>query len=99
MLKAACCAELQDLLPGIINQLGPDNLSHLKKIAQQVCKSYPTNKRHLCQAVSLSITVSFLAISCNRQSSAQVILESLHLPLWSLTGTGTSSFGGAFMVA
>jgi len=27
---------LQDLLPGIINQLGPDNLSHLKKIAQQV---------------------------------------------------------------
>ena len=29
-------AELQDLLPGIINQLGPDNLSHLKKIAQQV---------------------------------------------------------------
>ncbi len=29
-------AELQDLLPGIINQLGPDNLSHLKKIAEQV---------------------------------------------------------------
>ncbi|KAL3131912.1 nascent polypeptide-associated complex beta subunit [Trebouxia sp. C0009 RCD-2024] len=27
--------KLQDLLPGIINQLGPDNLSHLKKIAQQ----------------------------------------------------------------
>ena len=32
-------AELQDLLPGIINQLGPDNLSHLKKIASQVSSS------------------------------------------------------------
>eukprot|EP01018_Ginkgo_biloba_P000850 Gb_37281 [translate_table: standard] len=27
--------KLQDLLPGIINQLGPDNLMDLKKIAQQ----------------------------------------------------------------
>ena len=27
--------KLQDLLPGIINQLGPDNLEHLKKIAAQ----------------------------------------------------------------
>ncbi|KAL2650883.1 hypothetical protein R1flu_019011 [Riccia fluitans] len=27
--------KLQDLLPGIINQLGPDNLPNLKKIAQQ----------------------------------------------------------------
>jgi nascent polypeptide-associated complex subunit beta len=27
-------AELQDLLPGIINQLGPDNLVNLKKIAE-----------------------------------------------------------------
>merc|ERR1712032_801811 len=27
--------KLQDLLPGIINQLGPDNLANLKKIAQQ----------------------------------------------------------------
>ncbi len=26
--------ELQDLLPGIINQLGPDNLANLKKIAE-----------------------------------------------------------------
>ena len=26
--------KLQDMLPGIINQLGPDNLAHLKKIAQ-----------------------------------------------------------------
>ena len=25
----------QDLLPGIINQLGPDNLENLKKIAEQ----------------------------------------------------------------
>lgn len=29
------CAELQDLLPGIINQLGPDNLANLKKLASQ----------------------------------------------------------------
>ena len=28
------CAELQDLLPGIINQLGPDNLANLKKLAE-----------------------------------------------------------------
>merc|ERR1712032_562515 len=27
--------KLQDLLPGIINQLGPDNVANLKKIAQQ----------------------------------------------------------------
>lgn len=27
--------KLQDLLPGIINQLGPDNLANLKKIAAQ----------------------------------------------------------------
>merc|ERR1712216_273326 len=27
--------KLQDLLPGIINQLGPDNLANLKKIAEQ----------------------------------------------------------------
>ena len=26
--------KLQDLLPGIINQLSPDNLAHLKKIAE-----------------------------------------------------------------
>ena len=28
-------AELQELLPSIINQLGPDNLAHLRKIAEQ----------------------------------------------------------------
>lgn len=31
-------AELQELLPGIINQLGPDNLANLKKIAEQYSK-------------------------------------------------------------
>mmetsp|Transcript_5894 Transcript_5894/g.11363 ORF Transcript_5894/g.11363 Transcript_5894/m.11363 type:complete len:166 (+) Transcript_5894:349-846(+) len=30
--------KLQDLLPGIINQLGPDNLENLKKIADQYDK-------------------------------------------------------------
>ena len=30
-------AGLQDLLPGIINQLGPDSLNNLKKLAEQVC--------------------------------------------------------------
>lgn len=29
-----CPTELQDLLPGIINQLGPDNLANLKKLAE-----------------------------------------------------------------
>eukprot|EP01116_Phalansterium_solitarium_P005999 TRINITY_DN1830_c0_g1_i1.p1 TRINITY_DN1830_c0_g1~~TRINITY_DN1830_c0_g1_i1.p1 ORF type:complete len:148 (+),score=36.80 TRINITY_DN1830_c0_g1_i1:128-571(+) len=28
--------KLQDLLPGIINQLGPDNLANLKKIAESI---------------------------------------------------------------
>eukprot|EP00290_Baffinella_frigidus_P053773 CAMPEP_0180346134 /NCGR_PEP_ID=MMETSP0989-20121125/3703_1 /TAXON_ID=697907 /ORGANISM="non described non described, Strain CCMP2293" /LENGTH=193 /DNA_ID=CAMNT_0022335229 /DNA_START=50 /DNA_END=631 /DNA_ORIENTATION=+ len=32
---AADTKNLQDLLPGIINQLGPDNLENLKKIAEQ----------------------------------------------------------------
>ena len=31
---APALAELQDLLPGIINQLGPDNLANLKKLAE-----------------------------------------------------------------
>merc|ERR1712031_93426 len=37
--------KLQDLLPGIINQLGPDNLANLKKIAEsyQVDKDNDTN--------------------------------------------------------
>merc|ERR1711976_445241 len=30
--------KLQDLLPGIINQLGPDNLANLKKIAESYSK-------------------------------------------------------------
>ncbi|BBM97648.1 nascent polypeptide-associated complex subunit beta [Marchantia polymorpha subsp. ruderalis] len=33
--------KLQDLLPGIINQLGPDNLPNLKKIAQQYQRQEP----------------------------------------------------------
>lgn len=40
--------DLQELLPGIINQLGPDNLSHLQKLAQQV----------LSNDVSMSISLS-----------------------------------------
>ena len=28
--------KLQDLLPGIISQLGTDNLAHLKKLAQEI---------------------------------------------------------------
>ena len=30
--------KLQDILPSIINQLGPDNLANLKKLAQQFQK-------------------------------------------------------------
>ncbi|KAK3010002.1 hypothetical protein RJ639_012714 [Escallonia herrerae] len=34
-------AELQDILPGIINQLGPDNLDNLRKLAEQFQKQAP----------------------------------------------------------
>ncbi|CAL5346159.1 unnamed protein product [Camellia sinensis] len=34
-------AELQDILPGIINQLGPDNLDNLRKLAKQFQKQAP----------------------------------------------------------
>lgn len=33
--------ELQDILPGIINQLGPDNLDNLRKLAKQFQKQAP----------------------------------------------------------
>ncbi|KAF3966212.1 hypothetical protein CMV_009667 [Castanea mollissima] len=33
--------KLQDILPGIINQLGPDNLDHLRKLAEQFQKQQP----------------------------------------------------------
>ncbi|XP_039029159.1 nascent polypeptide-associated complex subunit beta-like [Hibiscus syriacus] len=33
--------KLQDILPGIINQLGPDNLDNLRKLAEQFQKQGP----------------------------------------------------------
>lgn len=30
------CSELADLLPGIINQMGPDSLNNLKRMAAQM---------------------------------------------------------------
>ncbi|XP_059450310.1 nascent polypeptide-associated complex subunit beta-like [Corylus avellana] len=33
--------KLQDLLPGLINQLGPDNLENLKKLAEQFQRQQP----------------------------------------------------------
>ncbi|XP_072986581.1 nascent polypeptide-associated complex subunit beta-like [Typha latifolia] len=33
--------KLQDLLPSIINQLGPDNLENLRRIAEQIQKQVP----------------------------------------------------------
>ena len=44
-LRLCCQLELQELLPGIINQLGPDNLANLKKIAEsyQVSKDNDPN--------------------------------------------------------
>ncbi|KAK9749049.1 hypothetical protein RND81_02G099200 [Saponaria officinalis] len=33
--------KLQDILPGIINQLGPDNLDNLRKLAEQFQKGGP----------------------------------------------------------
>ena len=38
-------AELQDLLPGIINQLGPDNLANLKKIAESYSAAAAAQKQ------------------------------------------------------
>lgn len=32
-------AELSDLLPGIMNQLGPDNIDHLKQLANNLSNS------------------------------------------------------------
>ncbi|XP_042418076.1 nascent polypeptide-associated complex subunit beta-like [Zingiber officinale] len=36
--------KLQDLLPGIINQLGPDNLENLKRLAEHLQKHAPPAK-------------------------------------------------------
>ncbi|KAK9742687.1 hypothetical protein RND81_03G191000 [Saponaria officinalis] len=36
--------KLQDILPGIINQLGPDNMDNLRKLAEQFQKSAPNAK-------------------------------------------------------
>src|SRR5690242_960737 len=33
---ATAYAEIQEMLPNILNQMGPDSLQHLKKIMQQV---------------------------------------------------------------
>ena len=33
------CAELSDLLPCIMNQLGPDNIDHLKQLADNLSNS------------------------------------------------------------
>ena len=33
------CTELTELLPGIMNQLGPDNIDHLKQIADKMSYS------------------------------------------------------------
>ncbi|KAL8162599.1 hypothetical protein V2J09_014088 [Rumex salicifolius] len=33
--------KLQDILPGIINQMGPDNLDNLRKLAEQFQKQVP----------------------------------------------------------
>ena len=57
-------AGLQDLLPGIINQLGPDSLNNLKKLAEQVRPSAPVcsvteaSITQLCKARRLTISAS-----------------------------------------
>ena len=33
------CAELSDLLPGIMNQLGPDNIDNIKQLADNLSNS------------------------------------------------------------
>merc|ERR1719507_533295 len=39
--------KLQELLPGIINQLGPDNLANLKKIAESYKNCSPASSTNL----------------------------------------------------
>ena len=36
VVAVASLAELQELLPGILNQMGPDSLMHLKKMMAQM---------------------------------------------------------------
>ena len=36
VVAIALLAELQELLPGILNQMGPDSLMHLKKMMAQM---------------------------------------------------------------
>ncbi|MQM10818.1 hypothetical protein Taro_043713 [Colocasia esculenta] len=40
-MAGAVRTELQDLLPGIINQLGADNLDNLRRLAEQFQKQAP----------------------------------------------------------
>lgn len=37
-------AEITEMLPGILNQLGPESLTHLKKLANNVTKLGPDGK-------------------------------------------------------
>ncbi|KAG6742185.1 hypothetical protein POPTR_017G141100v4 [Populus trichocarpa] len=41
--------KLQDILPGIINQLGPDNLDNLRKLAEQFQKEMPAGEAGAAQ--------------------------------------------------
>ncbi|KAG6779020.1 hypothetical protein POTOM_015384 [Populus tomentosa] len=41
--------KLQDILPGIINQLGPDNLDNLRKLAEQFQKEVPSGEAGAAQ--------------------------------------------------
>ncbi|XP_011038348.1 PREDICTED: transcription factor BTF3 homolog 4-like [Populus euphratica] len=41
--------KLQDILPGIIDQLGPDNLDNLRKIAEQFQKEMPAGEAGAAQ--------------------------------------------------
>ena len=72
-------AELQDLLPGIINQLGPDNLSHLKKIAQQVPFA-----AHLATPLCKATLHVYFEISCHAWFCECIALPiSIYpLPVW-----------------
>ena len=80
-------AELQDLLPGIINQLGPDNLSHLKKIAQQVRNCALVLARSMCSFCITSLTPDSCdcTVFLNLSTSVEVTspntdsLHSLHI--------------------
>ncbi len=41
------CSEITEMLPGILNQLGAESLTHLKRLANNVTSSFGTGPTHM----------------------------------------------------